>query len=259
MNATHALLETVEAEKWTRLGDLRPFERLLIDAHLDKRSSTVEAGTGGGRILIAMLEMGFTGLSGFDLMPESIEAARRNDPSQRIAFEVHDATRHGYPDASFDQAVYLQQVICYPSELASQRAMVSEAYRILKPGGTALFSVLCFDGQKTSRFNSRLYRLYLAHTRLLRRLRESGRSLQSQSKAQINDRFNKGILFDTGPFMYWYRAQQIEDLLAQSGFVVEHVGSRQHVLDGRLKNSVKDLGGDLDSLLFLVVSKPSCT
>ena len=72
----------------------------------------------------------------------------------------------------------------------------------------------------------------------------------------VNDRFNPGCVTDRGPYLYWYRAAEIEDLLRCVGFTIERVGTREQVHAGRMVRSVAELGSSLSSQLYLVVRKP---
>ena len=107
-----AIFSGVEFESWACRTQLIPAEQYLIEEYLDKKGDTLEAGSGGGRILLAMNEMGFESLQGFDFVPELVERAKKKDVSNRVNFEVGNAVKLRYADGSFDQLTYLQQVIC---------------------------------------------------------------------------------------------------------------------------------------------------
>lgn len=245
--------DMVEAKRWTELGKLIPAEHAIIQEFLSPDVSTVEAGTGGGRIPLQMQRMGFTSLSGFDFVPESIDVARTQDPSGKIDYQVHDATCLGYADGTFDQIVYLQHFLSYATDPTRRAVMASEARRILKDGGVGLFSVLCFEGSKTTPAKSAIYKIYLPYLRLLRRLRKQDRSIQILPQIPMNNHFNFGSVTDKGPFLYWYRVEEIEEVLRVAGFKVERVGSRRHVEEHRMVQSTSELDGELDSQLYFVV------
>ena len=118
---------------------------------------TLEAGTGGGRIVRAMAALGFTRLAGFDFAPELIDAARRADAAGAIDFRVADATALPYGDAEFDQALYLQQIVCTIESRGGRRAALAEAARVLRPGGVALFSLEAISHLVRPPFYGRLF------------------------------------------------------------------------------------------------------
>ena len=97
-------------------------------------------------------------------MPEFIEQAKQREASQSISFEVQDATDLTYKDSGFEQIIYWQQIVCFIEEEEKRLKAFREAYRIIKNGGTALFSFLSFE----SRIKS-LFVVYLAYLSMLRR------------------------------------------------------------------------------------------
>ena len=245
---------TVERDYWAEAAGLKPDERALIERYLDPDASTVEAGTGGGRILGEMSRLGFTSLAGFDFVPELVAEARRGDPTGAIRFEVQDATQLGYPDGSFDQVLYMQQLLSALEDEDDRRRVIDEAFRILKPGGIALLSVLPFD----VRTRSIRHRPYLAYLRLLRRLRGARRPDQLLPRLRMRGRLNPGALRDAGPHVYWYRAEEIERELRVAGFEVEAIGSTPQVVSGEMRGSAIGLRNErLDGTLYVVCRRPA--
>jgi len=156
---------TVEFEAWADKKGLNEDEKYLIVKYLNKNGKTVEAGTAGGRILREMKDLGFQDLYGYDYVPEFIEQAKQRDASQSISFEVQDATDLTYENSGFEQRIYWQQqIVCFIEEEEKRLKAFREAYRILKNGGTALFSFLSFE----SRIKS-LFVVYLAYLSMLKR------------------------------------------------------------------------------------------
>jgi SAM-dependent methyltransferase len=188
---------------------------------IDPRRSTLEAATGGGRIVRALQERGFTELAAFDLAPESVGAAQAGDATGRVRFAVADATCLPYPDASFAQAVYLQQLLSIIETAAGRAAATREAYRVVAPGGIVLVSVLCFDDRGRSRLRAAAVRAYTRYLVRLRRLRRKDLPPRLQPWAGVNGPV--GMLLDWGPYAYWFRADEIEELLQGAGFAVEEV------------------------------------
>src|ERR1043166_8562092 len=116
-------------------GDVEQAENFLLRTYLKPDKQTLEAGTGGGRLLLALAEAGFTDLYGFDFVPELVAAAQARDVGGILKLAAQDATRLGYADEAFDQIVYLQQVLCFIESQAARRRAMAEAFRVLRPGG----------------------------------------------------------------------------------------------------------------------------
>lgn len=205
---------TVDFDYWAHKRDLDDMESYLIEKFLDKRKKTLEAGTGGGRILLEMQKLGFTSLYGYDFIPKFIEQAKQRDSSQDITFKVQDATCLSYEDYSFDQILYLQQIICTLETNSARTKALQEAYRILKHGGIALFSFLNFD----SRSRSAAYFLYIWYLRLLRNLKGSKCSIQHLPRLKLNGKPNFSALLDRTPYTYWYKPEEVYEALTEVGF-----------------------------------------
>ena len=138
-----------------------------------------------------MQEMGFTNLARFDYVPELID----RDPDRRIDFQIQDAIGLSYPDNSFDQIIYLQQIICLIETAADRLKAIQEAYRILSTGGTGLFSFLSFES-RSARF---IYASYLTYLRILRKLRGDNRSIQNLPWLTLGGKFNPNSIVDRPP------------------------------------------------------------
>lgn len=228
MTSNQHVFGTVEFDTWARRTALIPAERFLLERYLEKTGRTLEAGTGSGRLLFALQSLGFSSLSGFDFVPELLAEARTRDVAGRIRFDEQNAASLGYGDGAFDQLVYLQQVLCFIEEEGARRSALREAYRVLRAGGTALFSFLSFE----ARNGSALYRSYLAYLRIVRRIRRSARPLQYLPWLRLAGRFNPGALVDAGPHVYWYRREEICRLLGEVGFRIVAIGSTRQIEQG---------------------------
>jgi SAM-dependent methyltransferase len=243
---------TVERDNWAHRTGLIPAERFLIERYLEPSGRTLEAGTGSGRLLFAMQARGFSSLAGFDFVPELLAEARKRDSSGRIRFDVQNAASLGYGDGAFDQLVYLQQVLCFIEEEGSRRAAVREAYRVLRAGGIGLFSFLSFEARR----RRPLYRAYLAYLRIVRAMRRSTRPLQSLPWLRLAGRFNPRALADAGPYVYWYRLEEICRVLADVGFAIDAIGSTRQILAARMPASLAELRGEpIEGMLYIVARK----
>jgi SAM-dependent methyltransferase len=244
---------TVERGYWAEAAGLKHDERALIERYLDRDATTLEAGSGGGRILAEMSRLGFSSLAGFDFVPELVAEARSADPTGEIRFEVCDARQLAYRDASFDQVIYLQQLLSAIDDQADRERVLGEAFRILRPGGVALFSVLPYE----VRTRSARHRPYLLYLRALRRVRGSDRADQLLPRLRMRGRINPAALRDAGPHVYWYRTEEIERELVGAGFEITAIGSTPQVVSERMPAQASALRDHrLDGTLYIVCRKP---
>lgn len=229
---------TVEFDSWAERRGLTSDEKYLIEKYLDRNGKTLEAGTGGGRILFEMKNLGFTSLYGYDFVPEFIERAKQMDASHSICFEVQDATSLGYEDASFDQIVYLQQFICVLDDDVARAKALKEAYRILKFRGTGLFSFLSLKTKSAGP----VYPAYLAYLYIIRKLRRSNRSVRYFPYNYRGGKLNlTSLLFGTGPYLYRYTLREAYHALREAGFNIAAVGSREQIALKVMYKSIEEM------------------
>lgn len=237
---TKKFYSTVEFDSWANRRGLTFDEKYLIESYLDKNGRTLEAGTGGGRILFEMKNLGFAFLHGYDFVPEFIERARQRDTSHSIGFEVHDGTRLGYEDSSFDQIVYLQQFICVLDDEAARTKALTEAFRVLRVGGTALFSFLSLK----TRSGGAAYPAYLGYLYVVRKLRRSDRSIRYFPYNYCGGRLNlSSLLLGSGPYLYRYTLREAYQALREVGFKVTAVGSREQITQRVMYDSIEQMEG----------------
>jgi SAM-dependent methyltransferase len=238
---------TTDFEKWASRRPLRPQERWLIERHLSRAGDTLEAGTGGGSILLAMRDMGFGSLTGFDNVPAMIRSARAADPAGDVTFDVMDATDLVYADGSFDQLIYLQILLCLVESEGGRAGAVREAYRVLRSGGVALFSVASWEARETQP----LARAVGTWLRVLRLLRRTDRSPRDWPHLHANDQLNPSALLDRGPYIHWFTRREAEDLLKMTGFSI--VWSSVEPEDMAATDGVEGFDG---SAMYFVCTKP---
>jgi SAM-dependent methyltransferase len=251
MKSTESVFRESEFNLWAQRAKLDSSERYMISGYLNPEKTTLEAGAGGGRILLAMQSMGFGHLNGFDFLPEFIEVARQRDKSGKINYQVQDGRNLNYSDSSFDQLVYLQQLVSLISDKNDRQKMVAEAYRVLKPGGLIIVNVLCLRSRRG------LYTLLLFWLKCLRTILNKKLSIQNQPWLRLKGKPNFKALFDLGPYIYWFSESEAVELFKSAGFVIEAMGS-----DAQIKNqglfsasSVPD-HEPFSGSLYLVCHKP---
>ncbi|MBI3834104.1 MAG: class I SAM-dependent methyltransferase [Planctomycetes bacterium] len=228
---------SVELESWVERIGLEPSEAYLLRNFLKSDAHTVEAGTGGGRILFGLGELGFRKLHGFDFVPGMVRAARTRDRHRFLKLSVQDATQLAYGDESFDQIIYLQQIISLIESPEGRRRAMTEAFRILKPGGPALFSFLAHE----SRSQIPIYRAFRNYLRLLRFVCGVRRDIQTWPWLKLGGRFNRRALWDSGPYVRWFRAEEAISELSAAGFRIRFIASAHQLEDGRLCSSSDEL------------------
>lgn len=252
MSDNKQVYSTVEFEEWAYKEQLLDAEKFLIENYLNRSGKTLEAGTGGGRILLEMQQMGFTSLCGYDYVPELIEQAKKRDASGSIRFEVGDATSLNYGDNEFAQIVYLQQIICLIEDSEDRLKALKEAYRILNKGGTALFSFLSFDARKSSA----MYSLFLMYLDMVRNLRGSDRTIQYLPWLKQGGKINWSAFLDRAPYVYWYKLEEADRLLREVNFEVVAVGSDLQLKQGKIHNSIETLVKEpIAGMLYFVCKK----
>lgn len=114
---------------------------------LSRKKKPVEAGTAGGRILFELKKKGYNSLFGYDFVKGFIDEAEKRNIDKSISFSVQDASDLNYDDNMFDQAIYLQQIICNIEDPDKRLKGIKEAYRILNKNGVLLISFCNFDRQ----------------------------------------------------------------------------------------------------------------
>lgn len=243
---------TIEFNSWAHREGLIKAERFLIEKYLNKKGRTLEAGTGCGRILLELKQLGFSSLYGIDFIPEFIEVAKKRDSTKSIVFEVQDATNLHYKDSYFVQVIYLQQIISLIESEETRIKAMKEAYCVLKPEGIALFSFLCFE----ARSKKLLYRFYLNYLRILRILLHKKISIQYIPWLKLGKKPNIKALFDTGPYVYWYKCKEIYTIVQEVGFKIIAVGSSKQIEENKIYVSCENLNEkDLEGMLYYVCTK----
>jgi ubiquinone/menaquinone biosynthesis C-methylase UbiE len=110
-----------------------------VGEHLARRDVRIlEIGCGPGNFTFTLAEAGFS-VVGVDPYGPLIELAREKRRARRLshlAFQQADLARgNGFLDASFDMVVSIHTLYVHPDPAKVLR----EAFRILKPGGQAVF------------------------------------------------------------------------------------------------------------------------
>lgn len=247
------IYSTIEFQNWSQRSNLLAEEKILIKKYLNKNLITLEAGTASGRILFGIKEMGYRSLYGFDFVENFIAEAKRRNTDNSISFTVQDASNLNYSNDFFDQAIYLQQIISSIEDPIKRVNSIHEAYRILKKGGTILFSFLSFD----SKGRSLLSKVFFLYLNFLRTLFNKKISIQYLPWFKHAGKPNWNSLRDKDPYNYWFKSSEIQKLLEEIGFSVVAIGYTNNILENRMHTSYKTLkASDGDGHIYFICKKP---
>lgn len=131
--------------------DIYLFDQLLR-GRIARASRILDAGCGGGRNLVYLIQHGFD-VWGIDASPEAITAVRAlsADLGSRFGaerFTVQSVERMSLGDAAFD-VVISSAVLHFARDEAHWWAMVTEMWRVLSPGGFLFARLAATIGHET--------------------------------------------------------------------------------------------------------------
>jgi len=126
------------AERWDELSK-KHFDRLLLKefASVNKdKGPCADFGCGPGQTTKFLYDNGVKDITGIDLSPGMISAARRLFPP--IKFETGDLLNIVYPSGYLGSALAFYAIVHFTTDQI--RKCFGEINRVLKPGGSFLFS-----------------------------------------------------------------------------------------------------------------------
>jgi ubiquinone/menaquinone biosynthesis C-methylase UbiE len=100
----------------------------------NQKVELLDLGCGTGRFSIPIADILGYSVTGADNSEEMLLKARRKENAEHVKWDMQDATSLSYPDASFD-AVFMSHLLHH---VDAPLNIVSECYRVLRPGGTIL-------------------------------------------------------------------------------------------------------------------------
>lgn len=143
--------------------DIYLFDQILR-GRIAPGMTVLDAGCGSGRNLVYLLRSGFE-VFGVDADMEAVEAVRELAASLAPAlpldnFRVEDIERMSFPDA-FADVVLSSAVLHFARDDAQFEAMLSGAWRVLKPGGLLFCRLASSIGMEdqVKRISGRRFRL----------------------------------------------------------------------------------------------------
>jgi SAM-dependent methyltransferase len=137
--AAFAAEAKIEATHWWFVERRRLFASLLLRCAVPADATVVDIGTGTGANLRLLKEIGFKNVTGID---PSAEAARWCAEKGLGDVRFGDAKALPLPDQSVDLVIATDVI----EHVDDDQLAVREIYRVLRPGGTVLFTVPAFPG-----------------------------------------------------------------------------------------------------------------
>lgn len=144
-NAIRTVIHYAEAAH--RIG-LWKSERLLIERYLmDWEAPVLEAGCGAGRVAVALAQLGYRRVTGFDFAAEMVDQARSLAAERGLAgvdFLVADATAlESVPELrpeSFGGALFMFNGLMQIPGRENRRAALRGLHRLCRPGAPLIFT-----------------------------------------------------------------------------------------------------------------------
>ena len=137
-HATYAAEAEAEETHWWFVGRRQLFRRLLMRFADDRGARVLDVGTSTGTNLRLLADMGYRDVTGLDPSAEAIRfCAEKGLPPVREG----SITEMPFEEASFDLVMATDVVEHVDDDLLA----VTEVARVLRPGGTALFTVPAFQ------------------------------------------------------------------------------------------------------------------
>jgi ubiquinone/menaquinone biosynthesis C-methylase UbiE len=116
---------------------LHPDEEYIFPKYYRAGERLLDLACGMGRTTLILHEMGLV-VKGVDQSPVFIETAQRRFPY--LSFEIGSYDHIEEPDESFDHVLISFNGIDYAFPLTQRMTALRESIRVLKPGGTLIYS-----------------------------------------------------------------------------------------------------------------------
>lgn len=111
--------------------------------YLRPNDKVLEVGCAFGRITNFLAKKRGIVVTGIDINPDEIKYAQENSTNPKVNFAVMDGTQLEFSDNSFNAVVMVGVVGGVESEIRER--ILEEAYRVVRPGGTAAIAEFKID------------------------------------------------------------------------------------------------------------------
>ena len=207
------------------------FEKKIIEKYFIGKK-TIDIGCGTGRTTLPLFEKGYE-VVGVDYSEGMIRRAQGKHP--HISFEVGNCADIQFEDAVFDNAMFSFNGLMLEKDYNLRVKMLSEIYRILKPGGVLFFTTPYLD----NKVNKGYWKEKIAN--------EGIDVTQKADRMRLGDEVTDedGIEF----FIHVPFCEEIQDMIHDVGFTCVQKGSR---LDDFGEEKAEE---ELDDNYYWVVKK----
>jgi ubiquinone/menaquinone biosynthesis C-methylase UbiE len=166
-----SVFETEEALEGCSLYRLFPAERALFRKYYKPGQSVLDLACGAGRTTLRLHEMGLS-VKGIDTSERLISVAKRRFPY--LDFELGSYVRTNEPSGSYDHTLISFNGLDYAHPEANRLAGIRECLRVVKEGGTFIFSSHNIKSLHASP-------VYLLHGQIFLQLRHTLTAFQEQA------------------------------------------------------------------------------
>lgn len=129
--------ERLTPDDWVGSDEIiRHFERYAFAGQFVASKNCLDIACGSGYGSNYLIKSGAKTVAGGDISPEGIKYARTHFSPNGLHFFLSDAQRLPFLDKSFDVVISIETI----EHLKEPRQFVRECHRVLKPGGTLIFS-----------------------------------------------------------------------------------------------------------------------
>jgi len=122
-------------------------EKIVFNKYLKHHDKILDLGCGTGRTTFGLYETGFRDVIGLDLSEEMISAAKKiaQNKGTQIPYVAGNACDLSFEADYFDTVIFsFNGIMTIPTNKMRQKAF-DEIYRVLKPGGTFIFTTHDID------------------------------------------------------------------------------------------------------------------
>jgi ubiquinone/menaquinone biosynthesis C-methylase UbiE len=223
--------ETTDFDRHLKMTDdgLNGLEEYFIDKYLVPSAPTLEIGTATGRIAFGLeRQKNFQDITAIDFVEKFIEAAKEKAEliGSKITYEPGNAIDLRFPDESFTSVISYGVLIShFPKRIERIRAL-TEAKRVLKPGGILLINAL-----NISLIPRKILKYFIKMTRLFHNPCQFEDN--SLPRIGIGGKFDFLFIKSDKPCLhFYYPAEFVVDLI-ETGFHVFEIISHLDEIDCR--------------------------